>query len=120
MKAVLDSTVFLNWHTAYEKQSETKAHLNIQYNIAISLDMLTGRGQYVSPMTQAQIGLHACFQQVSDLAFKALKSCTPRDPTAYFHNLIQQPGKMFFNFLVQWQWRNRSILAQPGKQSLSN
>ncbi|XP_026644876.1 polyhomeotic-like protein 1 [Microtus ochrogaster] len=58
---------------------------------------------------QAQIGHQAYYQQVSYLAFNDLKVCTAWDPSAYFHNLIQQPGQRFTNFFVHLnkagEWR---------------
>lgn len=39
--------------------------------------MLTGYGAYNNLVTQATVGLHAYFNQVADLAFKALKAYTP-------------------------------------------
>ena len=38
---------------------------------------------------------------MADLSFKALKACTPRDLSAYFHNLVQQSGKSFTDFLMR-------------------
>ena len=51
--------------------------------------MLTGHGAYINPVTPASIRLHAYFNQVVDLAFKALKACIPLDPSSYFLNLVQ-------------------------------
>lgn len=101
MKAMPKPTIFLNWQVAYDDQAEMQACLNIQYNIAIFLDMLTSRGQYVNPVTQAQIGLPPYFQQVSETEFKALNSCTTWNLTAYFCNLIQQPRELFTDLLAQ-------------------
>lgn len=49
LKAVLEPTVFLNW-------CSTQACLNLQYNLPISQDMLTGHGQYIDPVSQGTIG----------------------------------------------------------------
>lgn len=52
------------------------------YNIIFLylLALLAGHRQYVKPISQAQLGLQANFQQVSNLSFKALKACIPQDP----------------------------------------
>lgn len=74
MKAVLEPVVFLNWHSTY--QTDSQAHINIQYNLLVTHGMLTGCGQYVNPITQTQTGQQDYFQPVSNLAFKALKAFT--------------------------------------------
>lgn len=67
---MLEPTVFLSW-------CSTQACLNLQYNLPISQDTLTGHGQYIDPVFQGTIGQWAYFQQITDLAFKDLKKCTP-------------------------------------------
>lgn len=64
------------------------------------LDMLTGQGNLVHHIHQAQISHKADYQQVSDPASKALKACPLWEPSAYFYNLIQQPGEIFTDFLT--------------------
>lgn len=62
--------------------------------------MLTGHRVYINPVTQATICQRAYFNQVVDLSFKALRACSPRDLSAYFHNLVQQSGLCFMDFLT--------------------
>lgn len=94
MRGVLEPAVFLSWHSAYDDQSESRAHVNVQYNIPVIHDMLPDNGQYVNPIT----GQQAYFQKVSGLVFEALKMCTLWDPAAYFCNLVQQPETLFQDF----------------------
>ena len=68
-------TYGLNWCSAYDDQVESQTCINIQLNLPVTRDMLTGCRQYVNPITQAQTEQQTYFQQVSDLAFKALKIC---------------------------------------------
>lgn len=77
LKAVLETSVFHNWHSAYDGQVEAQASLNLHYGLNINLDMLTGYAQYIDPMSQPTKGQFAYFQQVSDLAFQAPKVCAP-------------------------------------------
>lgn len=77
LKAVLETSVFLNWRSAYDGQVEAQASLNLHYGLNINRDMLTGYAQYIDPMSQPTKGQFAYFQQVSDLAFQAPKVCTP-------------------------------------------
>lgn len=89
LRAVLEPAVFLNWHSAYDEHAETPAHVHIRNGIPVTLDMLMGRGNYTDPVAQSMVGVYAYFHQVSNLAFKALKACVPRDPLAYFCDLVQ-------------------------------
>lgn len=77
LKVILEISVFLNWHSAYNSQVEAPAYLNLHYGLNINLDMLTGYAQYIDPMSQPTKGQFAYFQQVSDLAFQAPKVCAP-------------------------------------------
>lgn len=45
-QAVLESVVFLNWHSSYDDQVESQSRLNLHYVLENTLDMLT-TGQYV-------------------------------------------------------------------------
>lgn len=56
---------------------------------------------YIDPVSKATIGHWAYFQQVMDLAFKVLKSCTPRKPSAHFHNLVEQSGDSSIDFFTR-------------------
>lgn len=69
--------------------SEIQDRINLESNFNISLDVLTGHKAYIIPVIQTSIRLHADFNQVADLAFKALKACIPLDPSSYFLNLVQ-------------------------------
>lgn len=55
---------------------------------------------FVNPIHLAQIGQQAYYQQVADHAVKALKAMHVQDPSAGFHNLIQQPGQLFTDFVA--------------------
>lgn len=67
LKAILEPSVLLQRSFAYDDAPETQAHTNLQLGVNIALDMLTGYGQYTDAVSESMIGLHACFQQVSDL-----------------------------------------------------
>lgn len=69
--------MFLNWRSAYHDLAENQARINLECNLNIAFNMLTGYGAYNNLVTQATLGLHAYFNQVADLAFKALKAYTP-------------------------------------------
>lgn len=89
LKAIFHLSVFLQWRSAYDDVVETQVHTYLQFGLNVTLDMLTGRGQYIDPVSQSMISLHAYFQQVSDLAFKALKLCMPQDSVNCFCSLVQ-------------------------------
>ena len=73
LKAVLDPTMFLNWRTTYHDLAENQARINLEYNLNVTCDT----GASINPgIIQATVWLHAYFNQVVDLAFKALKACT--------------------------------------------
>ena len=96
IKSMLKPTVFLYWRTAYHDLAENQARINLEYNLNVTCDT----GASINPgIIQATVWLHAYFNQVVDLAFKALKACTPRDLSAYFHNLVQQSREFFMDFL---------------------
>lgn len=62
--------------------------------------MLTGNEQYTDPVSQLMIGVHAYYQKVSYLAFKAIKLCISQiQSVGYFHNLVQQAVEPFLKFL---------------------
>lgn len=76
----------------------SSSRTNLIINIPVTLDMLNGWGNFVHLILQANILFQAYKQQVFDLAFKAEISW---DPSSFFGNLIQHPGKFFFpNFLT--------------------
>ena len=85
---VLDPTVFLNWRSAYHDSTENQARINLEYNLNITFDVMV-MGYALSLRT---LELHAYFNQVADLVFKALKACTSWDPSAYFYNLSSSLG----------------------------
>ena len=66
--------MFLNWRSAYHDLAENQARINLEYNLNITFDMLTGHRAYINPATQATIGLHAYFNHIAVLACKALKA----------------------------------------------
>ena len=72
LKAIFDTSAFLQWHSAYDDVTETQAHTKLHFELNVTLDRPTGHGQYTDPLLQSMIGLHAHCQQVSGLAFKAL------------------------------------------------
>lgn len=74
--------------------------MNLLINILVTLDMLTVWGNFVHLIRHAQIGQQAYYQQISDLAFKALKACTPWDPSSYFHSLTQQSEDLFIDMFA--------------------
>lgn len=51
--------------------------MNILLNVPVTYDMLTGHGKYVHSVHWAQISLNAYFQQILDLALKALQGTQP-------------------------------------------
>lgn len=72
----------------------------MQFEFNVTLDMLISLGQYTDSVPQSMIGVHAYYQQVSDLIFKALKFCTPQDSVGDFCNLVQQAEEPFPEFLT--------------------
>ena len=77
LKACLDPPAFLQWRAAYDDMAEGQAHTNIQYQLPITLDMLTGHGNFIDPVSHSLIGIPQYFVQVKDMALQSLKSCTP-------------------------------------------
>lgn len=73
LKAALDLSVFLHWRSACDDAAETQAGTNLQFELKVNLHMLTSFGWYTDPVSQSIICLYAYCQQVSNLAFKALK-----------------------------------------------
>lgn len=73
LKVVIETPVFLQWHSAYDDATETQAYTYLQYGLTITLDMLISHCHYTDPISQSMIGQHAYFLQVSHMAFKALK-----------------------------------------------
>lgn len=61
LKAVLDSTVFLNWRSTYHDLAENQARSNLEYNLNITVDMFTDHRASINPATQVTIELHAYF-----------------------------------------------------------
>jgi hypothetical protein len=51
LKAVLGPAMFWNWQSAYQDLAESQAGLNLEYNLNITLDMMTGHGAYIDPVT---------------------------------------------------------------------
>lgn len=52
LKVVLDPAVFLNWRSTYQDLAEKQARINPEYNLNITLDLLTGHKAYINPVTQ--------------------------------------------------------------------
>lgn len=77
------------------------ARNNAAYGIAVTFDMLTSPGTYIYPHEQAHIGIVAYFDQVRDLALRALKNINPPDYSQLFRNLVQGPGEWFPDFLAR-------------------
>lgn len=50
--------------------------MNLLINGPVTLDMLTRCGHFVHPIQLPQIGYQSFYLQVSELALKALKTCT--------------------------------------------
>lgn len=69
-------------------------------------------------LTQASIKVQDDFNQVADLAFKDLKACTPQDPAAYFHILVQQSGESFMDFSRVTEAVVRQVDAEPVRDML--
>lgn len=123
LKVILEISVFLNGHSAYNSQVEAQAYLNLHYGLNINLDMLTGYAQYIDPMSQPINGQFAYFQQVSDLAFQAPKVCAPlwlfclfSQPCPTICGLVHQstppphPGQEGYSFHI---WLKLSITVFP-------
>lgn len=72
LKDIFDTSVFLQWHSAYDDVAEAQAHTKLHFKLNVTLDRPTGHGKYTDPVLQSMIGLHAHQQQVSDLTFKTL------------------------------------------------
>ena len=53
LKAVFNFALFLNWSSAYYDLAEKQARINLEYNLNIILDMLTGHEEYIKLVTQA-------------------------------------------------------------------
>lgn len=100
LKLFLDTSVFLQWLSAYDDAIETQAHTNLRFVLNVTIDVLTGHGQHTDPVSQSIIGLNAYWKQVSGLAFKALKHSMPQDNLSYFLNLVQQAAEPFPEFLT--------------------
>lgn len=60
------------------------------YSVPWTLELITGLGHSVCPVHQTQTGHQVYSQQISDVAFEALKACTTRDHYTDFCNLSQQ------------------------------
>ena len=95
LKAVLDTSVFLQWCSAYDDVRDNHAHTNLQFGLDI---MLPGHRKYADLVSHIMIGTHAYLQQVSDLAFKTLKLCMPQENVGYFHSLSHQVAETFSDF----------------------
>lgn len=64
--------------------------------------MVTSCSQYTEPISQFMTDQYAYFLLVSDLAFKALKLCIPRDSMGYFCSLVKQTAEIFPDFLTHF------------------
>lgn len=99
-KAMLEPATFLSRKSIYGYQAEVQAWKNLLIDALVTFDMLTEQGNFIHPIHQAQINNQAYYQYVSDLALKALQVWTLREPSAFFHNLIQQSWELFTDFLA--------------------
>lgn len=123
LKAVHDHSVSLQWHSVYDDEAKTQAHTNLRFELNnITLNMFTGHEQYTGSVSQSMLGLHAYFQQVSDLAFKAFKLWISQYSLGYFHNLDQQDVEQFPEFLTPATNTVKSIshLALPRISKLNS
>lgn len=85
-------------------------------NLILLLTCLLATGHMLT-LTQATIGLQAHFNHAADLAFKALKACTP----AYFRNLVQQSGESLTDVLSHvTEAVERPVSAGPAKTCSSS
>lgn len=80
-----------------------KIRVGLKWNITLTLLLTCLLAMWhiftITQVTQVTIELHAYFNQVADLAFKALKACTCQESSAYFRNAVQQFGDSFTDFL---------------------
>lgn len=119
LKACLSRPQFLQWKASYQEEAETVARNNAAYGIAVTFDMLTSRGTYIYFQEQARIGVVAYFDQVRDLALKALKNINPPDYSQLFRNLVQGPGEWFPDFLARvLEAVEKRLLPGPDQDNL--
>lgn len=100
LKAVLDLSVFLQWRSVYDDAVGTQTCANLQFGLNVTLDMLIGHVHYTDLVSQSLMGLHAYFQQMSNVDFRALKLCTLQDSEGYFCSLVLQAVEPFPEFLT--------------------
>nr|XP_017514138.1 endogenous retrovirus group K member 10 Gag polyprotein-like [Manis javanica] len=98
-KACLTGGDYLLWKSEFVDLCVQQANRNQMHNIPISLDMLTGEGQYSALMDQLQFPLQA-YQQINICGSKAWRSLpTAGATTEELSSIRQGPDEPFQEFV---------------------
>lgn len=85
---VLDPSVVLNWRSANHDLGENQDMINLEYNLNIAFDMLTG---HRATLTLSLRPVSDCMLTLTwwlILPIRSLRPATPHDPSSYFHNFV--------------------------------
>lgn len=109
-KTCLSGFQYLLWKSNWTDFCSEQAQTNRMYGINITLDMLTGTGQFTDLEQQLNYDFHT-YAQISKCARRAWRELsTEKEKTLNFSQILQEPDESFSVFVVRlYQAANRMI-----------